>query len=105
MLARWKCAWSGLLAEGTDQCIEQGARNLNDLGRGVVVLLELDQISRLFIEVDRGRRVAVVLSLLEDCAGSIAVHSRLSSQGADTLDELTVTIGEAEARARHIVID
>src|SRR3990167_1014160 len=42
-----------VLSECTDQGIEQRARNLNDLRRSVVVLLELDQVGRLFVEVDR----------------------------------------------------
>src|SRR3990167_6521850 len=88
-----------LLSECIDQGIEQRARNLNDLGRGVVVLLEFDQVGGFFVEVDRGQRVAVVGRLFEDGAGRVAVLPGLGCQGADPLDQIAITVGETDPGA------
>src|SRR3990167_3736780 len=100
-----RCAWPRRpsapydLPEGIDQGIEQRARNLNDLGRGVVVLLEFDQVCGFFLDVDRGHRVAVVGRLFEDGTGRVAVLPGLGCQGADPLDQIAITVGETDPGA------
>src|SRR5690606_41779385 len=81
------------------------AGNLSDLCRGVVVMLERDQVGRLFVEVHRRQRISIVGRLLEDGAGRFVVHPRLRRQGADQLDQFAIAVGEAEARAGDGTVD
>src|SRR3990167_2342262 len=79
-------------SERINQCIEQIARNLNDLRRSLVVLLELNQFGRLFIEVDRRHRIAVIGSLLENSSGGLAIDPRLAGQGTDPFHQIAIGI-------------
>ena len=71
---------------------------MNDLRGCLVVLLELDQFGRFFIEVDPGNRVAVIGGLLEDRASRLAVYTRLTGQRADPLDQVTIGVGKTRTR-------
>jgi hypothetical protein len=64
------------------------------LRRGVVVLLEFDQVGRFFVQVDPRQRIAVVGGLLENRRGRLAIQTRLSGQGANPFDQIAVAIGE-----------
>ena len=58
--------------------VEQRLRHLQDLGRGLVTLLELDQPRGFLVEVDADLGLQIGIGLIgdrADCCGQLALHA------------------------------
>src|SRR4030095_7773979 len=78
----------GLALRGRQQGLEHGVGDANQLRRGLVRRLGLQQIGRFFIEVDVRAASLRRQALLVDYVLRIAIDLRLACCDADAADEL-----------------